>query len=139
MSISLDVTFFIQLVNFLVSLVIINALIIKPIRSNMARRKSMIDSDMQSAEKLAQCIETQNKQYEDRISSVRAEMAKERDEYKSNAEALARSTINAANDEARAIRQESAQKVQNESKEALAGLQEKVASYSKEALAKILA
>lgn len=139
MSISLDVTFFIQLVNFLVSLVIINALIIKPIRSNMARRKSMIDSDMQSAEKLAQCIETQNKQYEDRISFVRAEMAKGCDEYKSNAEALARSTINAANDEARAIRQESAQKVQNESKEALAGLQEKVASYSKEALAKILA
>lgn len=139
MSISLDVTFFIQLVNFLISLVIINALIIKPIRSNMARRKSMIDSDMQSAEKLAQCIETQNKQYEDRISSVRAEIAKERDSYKNDAEALARSAINAANDEARAIRQESAQKVQNESKEALAGLQDKVASYSKEALAKILA
>lgn len=139
MSISLDVTFFIQLVNFLISLVIINALIIKPIRSNMARRKSMIDSDMQSAEKLAQCMETQNKQYEDRISAVRAEIAKERDAYKNDAEALARSAINAANDEARAIRQESAQKVQNESKEALAGLQDKVASYSKEALAKILA
>ncbi len=136
MNISLDVTLFIQLINFFISLLIINYLIIKPIRSNMARRKAIIDADNKDTENFMQSMGIHNLQYEERISSVRAQIAKERDEYKKNAEEFARGVLGKATDEARAIRQESTQKIQNESSEAL---QADVSSYSKEALAKILA
>lgn len=139
MSISLDITFFIQLINFLVSLLIINALIIKPIRSNMARRKALIDADNKDTENFTQRMNAQYAQYEERLGKVRAEIASERERSKNTAEDSARSVINAANDEARGIRQEAAKKVQQESKEALEVLQAKVSGYSKEALSKILA
>lgn len=139
MSISLDITFFIQLVNFLISLLIINALIIKPIRSNMARRKALIDADNKDTENFTQRMNAQYAQYDERIGKVRAEIALERERSKNSAEETARSMINAANDEARGIRQEATQKVQQESKEALEVLQAKVSGYSKDALSKILA
>lgn len=82
MNISLDVTLFIQLINFFISLLIINYLIIKPIRSNMARRKAIIDADNKDTENFMQSMGIHNLQYEERISSVRAQIAKERDEYK---------------------------------------------------------
>lgn len=139
MSISLDITFFIQLVNFLISLFIINALIIRPIRSNMARRKALIDADKAGAENFEKKINAKNVEYEDRLGKVRAQIAEQRESYKISAEESARAALSKANDEARAIRQESARNVQKESKEALEVLQANVSSYSKEALAKILA
>lgn len=139
MSISLDITFFIQLVNFLISLLIINALIIKPIRSNMARRKALIEADNAETENFTKKMNAQYAQYEERIGKVRASIAAERDENKHSAEETARAVLAKANDEARSIRQESAQKVQQESKAALDSLQGNVADFSKEALAKILA
>mgnify|MGYP001035622674 CR=1 FL=1 len=139
MSISLDITFLIQLINFFISLFIINSLIIKPIRGVIARRKAIIDADNQDTESFTQKMNAHNLQYEERLQAVRMQMAKERDEYKKNAEDVARGVLGKANDEARAIRQESTQKIQSESQEALQALQANVSSYSQEALAKILA
>lgn len=139
MSISLDITFLIQLVNFFISLLIINSLIIKPIRAVIARRKSIIDADNNDTEKFTQSMNDCNLQYEERLKAVRSKMAAERDEYKKSAEDVARGVLGKANDEARAIRQESTQKIQSESREALQALQANVSAFSKEALAKILA
>ena len=134
MSISLDITFFIQLINFFISLLIIN-----PIRGVIARRKSIIDADNKDTENFTQRMNTYNLQYEERLQAVRAQMAKERDEYKKSAEDVSRSVLGKASDEARAIRQESTQKIQSESQQALQTLQTNVSAYSREALTKILA
>lgn len=139
MSISLDITFLIQLVNFFISLLIINSLIIKPIRTVIARRKSIIDADNNDTEKFTKSMNDCNLQYEERIRAVRAKMADERDACKKSAEDAARGVLGKANDEARAIRQESTQRIQSESQEALQALQANVSAFSKEALAKILA
>ena len=134
MSISLDITFFIQLINFFISLLIINS-----IRGVIARRKSIIDADNKDTENFTQRMNTYNLQYEERLQAVRAQMAKERDEYKKSAEDVSRSVLGKASDEARAIRQESTQKIQSESQQALQTLQTNVSAYSREALTKILA
>ena len=84
-------------------------------------------------------MNTYNLQYEERLQAVRAQMAKERDEYKKSAEDVSRSVLGKASDEARAIRQESTQKIQSESQQALQTLQTNVSAYSREALTKILA
>lgn len=139
MSISLDITFLIQLVNFFISLLIINSLIIKPIRAVIARRKSIIDADNNDTETFTQSMNERNHQYEERLKAVRSKIAEERDACKKSAEDAARSVLGKANDEARGIRQESTQKIQSESQEALQALQANVSAFSKEALAKILA
>lgn len=139
MSISLDITFLIQLINFFVSLLIIHSLIIKPIRAVIARRKSIIDADNNDTEKFTQSMNLRTQQYEERLQAVRTKIAEERDTYKKNAEDVAHGVLGKANDEARVIRQEATQKIQSESQEALQTLQANVSSYAKEALTKILA
>jgi F-type H+-transporting ATPase subunit b len=139
MSISLDITFLIQLINFFISLLIIHSLIIKPIRGVIARRKSIIDADNKDTENFTQSMKDHNLQYEERLNAVRSKIAEERDAYKKSAEDAARGVLGKANDEARVIRQESTQKIQSESREALQALQANVSAFSKEALAKILA
>ncbi len=139
MSISLDITFLIQLVNFLVSLLIINALIIKPIRKNMAQRQAIIDADKKETNDFASKIEAQQVLYDERLRAVRVEVTKQRESIKLDAEGSAQQKLQQANDKARVLRQESTQKIQGESQEAMSILQNKIASYTQEALTKILA
>lgn len=138
MSISLDITFIIQLVNFLVSVFIINALIIKPIRTNMAKRKAIVDQDKNAAEKFRSQIETQNLQYDERLNAIRIEIAKQRETIKASAEEVAHSALQEANEKARSLRQDSTQKVQSESREVMNALQNKISAFTEEALTKIL-
>lgn len=139
MSISLDITFLIQLVNFLVSLLIINALIIKPIRKNMAQRKAIIDADKKETNDFTSKIEAQQLLYNERLRAVRVEVTKQRESIKLDAEGSAQQKLQQANDKARVLRQESTQKIQGESQEAMSVLQNKISSYTQEALTKILA
>lgn len=139
MSISLDITFLIQLVNFLVSLLIINALIIKPIRKNMAQRKAIIDADKKETNDFTSKIEAQQLLYDERLRAVRVEVTKQRESIKLDAEGSAQQKLQQANDKARVLRQESTQKIQGESQEAMSVLQNKISSYTQEALTKILA
>lgn len=139
MSISLDITFLIQLVNFLVSLLIINALIIKPIRKNMAQRKAIIDADKKETNDFTSKIEAQQLFYDERLRAVRVEVTKQRESIKLDAEGSAQQKLQQANDKARVLRQESTQKIQGESQEAMSVLQNKISSYTQEALTKILA
>lgn len=139
MSISLDITFLIQLVNFLVSLLIINALIIKPIRKNMAQRQAIIDADKKETNDFTSKIEAQQLLYNERLRAVRVEVTKQRESIKLDAEGSAQQKLQQANDKARVLRQESTQKIQGESQEAMSVLQNKISSYTQEALTKILA
>ena len=139
MSISLDITFLIQLVNFLVSLLIINALIIKPIRKNMAQRQAIIDADKKETNDFTSKIEAQQHLYDERLRAVRVEVTKQRESIKLDAEGSAQQKLQQANDKARVLRQESTQKIQGESQEAMSVLQNKISSYTQEALTKILA
>lgn len=139
MSISLDITFLIQLVNFLVSLLIINALIIKPIRKNMAQRQAIIDADKKETNDFTSKIEAQQVLYDERLRAVRVEVTKQRESIKLDAEGSAQQKLQQANDKARVLRQESTQKIQGESQEAMSILQNKISSYTQEALTKILA
>ena len=139
MSISLDITFLIQLVNFLVSLIIINALIIKPIRKNMAQRQAIIDADKKETNDFTSKIEAQQVFYDERLRAVRVEVTKQRESIKLDAEGSAQQKLQQANDKARVLRQESTQKIQGESQEAMSILQNKISSYTQEALTKILA
>ncbi len=71
--IDLDKTFLIQLVNFLITLVFLNALLIRPIRQKIAERKSLMDDQMGKIENFTSNAEEKLKGYQETIDSARRE------------------------------------------------------------------
>ena len=71
--INIDITLLIQLVNFLVTLVIINYLIVRPVRGVIARRRAANDELKEKAESLAGEASLKMEGYTARIAQARAE------------------------------------------------------------------
>lgn len=131
--IELNITFFIQLVNFLVSLAIINFFIVAPIRSVLQRRdveKRGLQEDVATLEQRVQCL---MQEYNDGIMASRKDaealfVAVEKD-ARSVAEALIAKTQEDAAQQARIMRQnlaEDGQVVRNIVASNRAGYVEKV-------------
>jgi F-type H+-transporting ATPase subunit b len=70
---SLDGTLVVQLINFLVFLVILNAIFLKPVGAAIARRRAYIDSVARDIEQFEGDIRTLRTQAEERRSAARRE------------------------------------------------------------------
>jgi F-type H+-transporting ATPase subunit b len=136
--ISINITLVFQLVNFLVSLWIINYFIIKPIRGNLMRRRSMVDADVSDAEKLRLNAEIAVKEREEVIGKVRAGIALENKAAKEDAESKAHTLLDESTRKARDIRGEASAKTRKEGLLALKDLEGKIPDFTKNALAKVL-
>ncbi len=73
MLLSLDGTLVVQLINFLVFLVILNAIFLKPVGAAIARRRAYIDSVARDIEQFEGDIRTLRTQAEERRSAARRE------------------------------------------------------------------
>lgn len=136
--ISIDITLIIQTVNFLVSLWIINHLIIKPVRSNLQKRRSIVNEDVDVAESLRQNAEIAVKERESVLSKVRAEILLQKHTAKEDAEAKATTLLHETTESARVIRSEASVKVREEKELAVKELEAQLPHFTKVALAKVL-
>jgi len=136
--ISIDITLIIQLVNFLVSLWIINYLIVKPIRENLMKRRSMVDVDMNEAKRLRLNADIATKEHEEVISKVRIGISLQKHSAKEDAESTAHSIQDESTNQARDIRSEAFAKIREESSLALKDLEAKIPGFTQSALAKVL-
>jgi len=69
--IQVNITLLIQLVNFLLLLVILNAFLYKPILAKIREREAAIKRDRSEAEALARRVEEQEKRHQDELSKAR--------------------------------------------------------------------
>ena len=136
--INIDITLLIQLVNFLVALAIINYLIIRPVRSVIARRRAQNDELRGSADTIRSEADLKMEGYTARIAKARAEVAAARESIKASAEQTAQARIHAAGEEARAIHRAAADRVQAESAEAQRELDGRVGEFVQVALKSML-
>lgn len=136
--IKIDITFFIQFVNFVVSLGIINYLIIKPVRENLAKRRSLVNADKDSAEALTSSADEKFKSYEERLQKVRSQVADAFVLAKEESEATTLEVLEKANLQAHAVRSEASALREEQSKQAKSSLDERVPQFVETALAKIL-
>ena len=116
--INIDITLLIQLVNFLISLAIINYLIIRPIRGILARRRAENDQLRGNAESLESEATLKQEGYIARIAQARAEVAAMREKVKASAQKSAQEALNAAGEKARSIHHDAVARVQDESRTA---------------------
>lgn len=136
--INIDITLLIQLVNFLVALAIINYLIIRPVRSVIARRRAQNDELRGSADTIRSEADLKMEGYTARIAKARAEVAAARESIKASAEQTAQARMHAAGEEARAIHRAAADRVQAESAEAQRELDGRVGEFVQVALKSML-
>ena len=136
--ISIDITLLFQIVNFLVSLWIINYLIIRPIRGNLMRRRSIIDADVSNAEKLRLNADIAIKEREEVIGKVHADIASQKKSAKEDAEKRAHTLLDESTNKARDIRSEASAAIRAESALALKDLEAKIPEFTQNALVKVL-
>ncbi len=73
MLLSLDGTLVVQLVNFLIFLVVLNAIFLKPVGAAIAKRRAYIDGLARDIEQLADDVRTLRTQAEERRAAARRE------------------------------------------------------------------
>lgn len=136
--INIDITLLIQLVNFLVTLVIINYLIVRPVRGVIARRRAANDELKEKAESLAGEASLKMEGYTARIAQARAEVAALRENVKAAAAQAAQEKVQKASEEARGIHLAAADRVRTESAEARRELDGRISGYVDTALSTML-
>ncbi|MDR2125018.1 MAG: hypothetical protein LBP38_08600 [Desulfovibrio sp.] len=101
--ISLDHSLFIQLLNFLIAVVVLNFLLIKPVRRQLAGRKTLTEQLVNETEAFVGRAADKLRGYETALAEARAAAVQARDAIKAESEAQQRETIGKANDSAAAF------------------------------------
>jgi F-type H+-transporting ATPase subunit b len=94
--ISLDHSLFIQLANFIVTIVVLNFLLIQPVRRQLAERKSLTEKLVSEAEDFSALSAGRLTAYERALTDARAAAALTRDEIKTEGEAAQREMLRTA-------------------------------------------
>ncbi len=137
--IDLDFTAVIQFVNFLITMVVLNYLLINPIRRIIKQRKETM-AQMQGVINTARdTSEDKLENYNKSLLDYRAKAAKEREELRNNALAREREITEAALADTQARLQKARAEISAQVEAAMTELRQNVPNLAKEAASKILA
>ena len=136
--IDLNITLWFQLVNFLVTLVVLNYLLIAPIRNIIRQRKERMEGLTGSIDAFADEGRKLLEGYEAELAKARAEANLSRKQAKADAEAEERSLLAAASKDAQASLQAAQAEVRAEADTARQNLRAEMQVFSDAAVAKIL-
>ncbi len=136
--IDLNITLFIQLANFLVTVVVLNYLLIKPIRNQIAARKELTAGYADAIEKFTAEAAAKLSNYEQALSGARAEAALAREALKAEGVAQEQKTVQAAHSQAQAYLLSSREQVAKEARTAMDILLSQVNTLAEKAMSKIL-
>ena len=137
--IDIDITSVIQFVNFLITLIVLNYLLITPIRKIIVQRKEAMDK-MQDAVNLARkASESKFEKYNQSLADYRTEAVKTREKIRNTAIARERELTNAALAEAQGKMQVARADISAQVARAISELRQSVPSMTKEAVSRILA
>ena len=136
--INLDLSFVIQLINFLVLILILNVFLYKPIRKVLSERKDQLSGAKARAAQVDEDVARQMTDYEERLRAMKAETGAERGELKKDAQAQEAAILEKARAEAAQSLETIKAKVAKEATEARALLQEQAKALSGEICEKVL-
>ena len=136
--ISLDSTLFIQMANFLITLVVLNFLLIKPVRQQIAARSALTSGYLSDIEKFNAEAAAKVSAYETALADTRAKASLARDGLKAEGQAQEQAMLQSAHAEAQAYLQASKKQVAADAKAAMDTLLSQVNVYAAKAVDKIL-
>lgn len=133
-----DKSIFIQFVNFVLMLVLLNWVLIKPIRSIIQKRKELMAEQMGGIEKFTSEAEAKLKDYETALDAARKEGMEIRINLKGEGSATEQNLMSAAGEKAAATLREAEAKIEAEVASAMDVLKKGVDGYAQKATNKIL-
>ncbi len=136
--INLDITFIIQIVNFLVLMIALNVVLYKPIRKLLADRAAEIESGHEKASSLDAEIQDKMAQYETKLRDAKLKATEERGSMKKDAQAQEAEILDAARKEANSSLTALKTQVEKEAGQARDFLKEQTRMLSLEICEKVL-
>lgn len=136
--ITIDITLPIQIINFLISMFIINFFIIGPIRRNISKRRSIIKSFDESAQSFNTNASGRIEKYEKRMAKTREQINTFRESAYLSALEDAQATEEKGHQQAEIVHEEANLRIKGEIAQAEQELLANIPTYSKLALEKIL-
>ena len=136
--IKLDWTLFLQFANFMLLLVVLNALLYKPLRAVLAARKATIDGDLAKARALDEEIQAQVAEYEAKLQEARQRGGQERMALRQAALAEEAKMLGAANEKASQRLQSLKEQVAGEAETARQGLRSETEGLARQVAGKVL-
>ncbi len=136
--IDLNITLWFQLVNFLITLVVLNYLLVAPIRKIIRERKQKVEGLSGAIDSFVEESQNLLEGYEAELAKARADANSHRKAAKAEAEAAERSILAAAGKDAQASLQATQAAVRAEAESAHKALQTEMKTFADAALAKIL-
>lgn len=133
-----DVTVFIQAVNFLATIFVLNVLLIKPIREIIKKRKGLMSDQLTQIESFNASAQDKVADYEAQLAAARAEANVVRSAAKDEATVEEQKLMSAAGAEASSTIQAARAEIQAEVKGAMDALTKDVEKFAEAATGKIL-
>ena len=134
----LDETIFVQLANFLIAIVVLNFLLIKPVRQQIAARSSLTTGYTADIEKFTAEASEKLNSYEAALADARAKASIARESIKADGTAKEQELVKKAHADAQTFLQSSREETAKESAAAMKTLLSQVNDLAAKAMAKIL-
>jgi len=134
----LNITMLFQLVNFLISLYVLNILLIKPIRGILAERRNKMDDIQGRTDAFNSEAEMRMSNYQAALQSARQDATKMRDEAKESAGLKQQQIVQDAAQSAQKILIETQNAIKEQAAVATAELQKQVKALAKQVVSKVL-
>lgn len=137
--IDLDITFFLQLVNFLIVLAVLNPLLIKPVRKIIRERKESAAALLGESESFFQSAGSKLAEYESALAKTRDEALADREKARAEALAAGESITGKANQSAQSELKAARERIEVESAAAFADLRKEIPPLTKRIMDKVTA
>lgn len=136
--IDLDYTFFVQLVNFLIILTVLNLILYRPIRGIIKKRAEVMNDKLASIEGFAADAEGKLEKYKASLGGARVEAQQIRIALKADGSAVESSVISKAGAEAAETVAAARKDIEGQKQAALKKLQGSIGDYAKDVAGKVL-
>lgn len=136
--IELNWTFFVQFANFVITLMVLNLVLYRPIRGIIKKRREIMDQKLRSIEDFTAEAEIRLKNYRAALTEARTEAQSIRHSLKEEGMAAESSVLSAAGAEAAEKIAAARKDIEHQKQAALKSLHGTVAAYAKEVAGKVL-
>lgn len=134
----LNITLLFQLVNFFVALILLNVLLIRPIRNIIRQRKSVMDGMGSEAASFEEQAAQRLADYEAQLQGARQEAGKNRAEARAVGAAEQAALVSAAQQEAQTIMAQARETLRGEADAAMSQLRGRIDEFADKAVARVL-
>ena len=131
-------TFFVQLINFLALIAILNWLLVKPAMKIINERRSRVEGSNEETRLLLEEVEKNTTEYQQRLSEARILASSEKEKLRQEGSQQEAEIVRKARDEARIMLEEMKSSIERESLDAKDIMRKEIEALSRDIAEKVL-